>query len=138
MTTAELVNLILARLVTSKVTFMDVNYHYVGVRFWFAHNVYQTVVHDQSVEVWKVDHVNGGMSKDSDHGGDRIMAIKGTVTLLVFRNGDLACVNESGEQVVEIQKLHIDDLLGEVLFQRGYLLKQVRAAWNDKINPRIP
>jgi hypothetical protein len=66
------------------------------------------------------------------------MAIKGTVTLLVFRNGDLACVNEAGEQVVEIQKLHIDDLLGEVLFQRGYLLKEVRAAWNDEINPRIP
>ena len=138
MTTAELVNLIRDKLINSRVTFLDINYQYIGVRFWWAHNVYQTVVHDQSVEVWKVDHVNGGMSKDSDHGGDRIMAIKGTVTLLVFRNGDLACVNESGEQVVEIQKLHIDDLLGEVMLQRGYLLKQVRASWNDKINPRIP
>jgi hypothetical protein len=65
MTTAELVNLILARLVTSKVTFLDISYQYHGVRFWFANNVYQTVVHDQSVEVWKVDHVSGGMSKDN-------------------------------------------------------------------------
>jgi len=65
MTTAELLNLIKDKLVTSEVIFLDVNYRFVGVKFWFAHNVYQAVVHGQSVEVWRVDHVNGGMLNDN-------------------------------------------------------------------------